>query len=209
VVFLSVSSVFIAFGIAGALSAPIAFKWKPGPVVHVLGSVAAMTLYYLLVHLLPFRGPVTELPIVLAAGLAWSGPVAAIHLLNQQQRTRLSKGEAPKAITWTPARMGLLIVFGLIMPLMAGVMMTLTSRMNHALWLGWQFDGTVTAKTRNKSNHNLPVISVDGVTYEAVDEHFWDLAQVGQKAVKKPGSSFATLDGQRVRMLQRDMGWDE
>jgi hypothetical protein len=208
-VFLSVASVFIAFGLAGVLSVPIAFRWKPNRVVHVVGSLAALTLYYLLVHLLPFRGLITEGPLVLAAGLAWTGPVAAIHLLNQQQRERLAKGEAAKAITWTPARMGLLVAFGLIMPMMAGVMMTLTSRINHALWLDWQFDGTVTAKTRNKGNHNLPVVSIDGVSYEAVDEGFWDSAAVGQKAVKKAGSSFATLDGQRVRMLQRDLGWDE
>ena len=82
---LSVGCVFFAFSLAGALAAPIALRWKPRRAMHAGASIAAMALYYVLVFVLPFWGALTEILVVLAAAVAWSGPMAAIVLFNQNR----------------------------------------------------------------------------------------------------------------------------
>ncbi|HEY3448542.1 MAG TPA: hypothetical protein VGK67_19455 [Myxococcales bacterium] len=207
----SILFVFLVFGVGGSLGMALAQRTSVPTWALATIAVAGVAGYYVAAMGLPFSGPLSELAVVLLAALAMIGPAAWFFrngkTLTEKQRAAKEEKRA------LPQRDLLLIAPVMVLALFAfaTVLGTLTSRINYALWLRWSCDGTVVERTRDKGNHNLPLVMAkcgDQLErFEVVSDGFWDAAQPGQRLVKIAGSPYATLEGAKVRMVPLQVRW--
>lgn len=216
---ISIACMFAAFAFSNAGAMVHKRLNTPTWLIAVL-TPAFLGIYVLAILAMPFRGVLTELPLVLLATVAASGPVALMHRANEkilaEREAKKAGGHAVefrggvKAVRST-FNLGAVLVLGLLMPTMAITMFTLVSRINYASWLNWSCDGQVLQVTRNRGNHNAPMILVetDGSTesFTQVDGGLWSQAKAGQRLKKVAGSPMAELDGQPVRMVPLQVNW--
>ena len=85
-----------------------------------------------------------------------------------------------------------------------------TPPVNGYVRIGWQCDGKI-ADVARSSNHGAATIVVDSagksITLEGVDEEFWKKARRGDHITKSSGSRYAVIDGQKMLIVRRGMGW--
>jgi len=198
-IILSVLGTFAAFGIGGCvMAALIQQKRFPTWLAIALSPVACAGVYLLMLGM-PFVGWAGEALVVFVTGLSVGFPLLAFFRV----------GNAMKATKTVPKVAA--VAMGVFLPLFPLTLFTLLSRLNEAAWLEWKCDGRIVEVTRAKSNHQAPTIVVeDGsgtVRFEQVDDNFWSVAKPGQRLTKTPGTPTAVLDGVRVRMVPRQVGW--
>jgi len=204
----SVFAVFFAFAIGG--SAGLILGQRTVPTWALVVVAAAMApLYFCAVMGMPFAGLPGELPIILLASVTLAGPGAVFFRIGRGAKAKA----AASATAGLPRRsnIAMAVAMGLALPVYPLVLGTLLSRCNYAQWIRWRCDGTIVERSRHKGNHNNPVIEAQcgeaRESFEMVDEAFWGSARPGQRLAKVAGSPWATLDGQRLRMVPLQISW--
>ncbi len=199
--FLSVASIFFAFAFGG-LGGHLHASHRPPLLINLSLGTISLGGYFLLIFGFPFIHVILEIPMVLAATFAAAWPMQIIPLLNEKYPPKNLKGKIPVV--------GILGMLTLLICI-AGIMSTLLSRMNYALWLRWECDGLIIERTNNKSNHNAPVLVVKtdrgNEWFENVDQGLWNACTPGSRLSKVAGSPMALLDGKRVRMVPLQINW--
>ncbi|MCE9583129.1 MAG: hypothetical protein K8T20_11615 [Planctomycetes bacterium] len=182
-------------------------------------TVGLLTGYWVALLAMPFHGFVTELPLVLLLGAAVSGPMylflrssfAARRAADAAHTAEMKAGISPAAEPRKTISPFAVVALGVFLPAMALSLFSIISRVNYACWLGWKCDGVIVEVTRDKPNHAAPMVIVntagDTERFVQVDDDFWASAKPGQRLKKDAGSPMAWLDGRKVRMVPRQVGW--
>ncbi|MBI2921476.1 MAG: hypothetical protein HYY18_10380 [Planctomycetes bacterium] len=212
----SVGCLFFAFAFTTVVAGLHQKLRTPSWLVFALTPVL-VALYLVAMMAMPFAGFLTELPLVLLATVAASGPVTLMIRANESLKAKREAGghvaEFRGDVMKQVKSVGKGMMFGalLFLPVMAMTLFSLVSRINYACWLGWKCDGRIVSVTRDGSNHQAPMILVEtgGRTdsFSQVDDGFWKQAKAGMHLTKKPGSPMATLDGRPVRMVPLQLKW--
>lgn len=214
----SMGCFFFAFAAAGGLS-QLHLKLRTPTWLIVAMTPVLVGLYWVTMKAMPFHGPLTEIPIVLLAAVAGSGPIAIMHRANEElkaKREEAAKGHAAEfkggaKTSRSEVTLTGMLFMALFLPTMAITQFSLVSRINYASWLRWSCDGTVVAVTRDKGNHNTPMVLVESdgrtETFSTVDGAFWAQAKPGMHLTKSAGSPMAWLDGKLVRMSPKQVEW--
>jgi hypothetical protein len=193
--FLMGLSVFGPFALSAVLAFFLRPAWKQGWRLLLALSLVYAGFFFLALGL-PFFGIVAELLTIAAASAALVLPMT-VFLRTSRHGRNMTIREGLLAFLW--------------LPLTAAVLTTLISRVNYARGLSWACDGPIVEVTRAAGNHNLPTLVVqNGVKrarFENVDESLWSQAKPGLRLAKAAGSPSALLDGQRLRMVPRQMRW--
>ena len=184
--FLLIFPAAAAGGFAGSLLSKTRI---PTWLAFALG-VAAIFVHMALVRMLPFSGSAPEALIVLSAAITAVWPSLVVFRIQEpgNEDLRFASG-----------------FFWLFTMLISA--MSLCERFNYAEGLAWRCDGCI-AECRHSSNHNAPVVVVGGDSFENVDAALWAKAVPGRRLVKVSGSAWATIDGERVRMVRKSL-WDD
>lgn len=199
----------VGFAVHQRLRTPTWLVVALTPVFVALYGVAMMAM--------PFAGIATEIPLVLLATVAASGPVTILFRMNEAlMAARKAPGHAAEFRGGTETKKadigkGALIGFGMFLPVMAITLFSLVSRINYACWLNWKCDGRIVSVTRDGGNHQAPMVLVEtgGRTdsFSQVDDAFWAQAKPGMTLTKGTGSPMAWLDGRQVRMVPKQLKW--
>jgi hypothetical protein len=197
--------IFVPFLAAGAAAEWVHKRLRargiaPAVVAAAL-AVASVGGYVVLLLATPFLGIATEAPLFVATALALVPPILVFMIRGPMRDKRNS--ETPDA--------GTIVAMFFTLALVAGVMVSWTSRVNFAVRLGWECDGPVVKKYPS-SNHNAPTLEVrraDGGVekLEYCDRGLWERAKVGDRLTKRRGSAAGLLNGQVVRVVERGMPW--
>jgi hypothetical protein len=189
---LNVAGFFVAFAIGAALA--VIPQVRAIAARHPLATSLVMVVTFtLVIQYLPFHGYLTELPIIVLAALALAPAMSFV--LSQKTPVQPGRRNIREVVTFAISFAGLGFVF-----LGSG------GRFFHADQLMWECDGNVQQVYRKKGNHNLPAIdvSVHGEVQTFINpaDEVFAAAKPGMHLIKKSGTAFATLDGQRVRMVR-------
>ncbi len=212
---ISIGALFFAFAFTTVVAQIHQKLRTPSWLVGVLTPVFVAA-FVVAAKAMPFVGIVSEIPLVVLATIAGSGPVTLLLRANIQLEAEKKAREAKNVEFRSPGTPGLQNLNGhgiaamvLFLPTMAATMGTLLTRLNYAWWLQWECDGRIVQVTRDAGNHAAPMLFVetDGKTdrFSQVDDRLWAQAKPGMTLKKAAGSPMAWLDGRKVRMVPEQM----
>lgn len=218
---ISIFCMFFAFAFSTAVAGVHQKLRTPSWLVGALTPVFVAA-FWCAAMAMPFGSVVAEVPLVLLASVAASGPVALMlrgNLEMQAAKEKRAEGHAVEFRTDAPVvktgRQALsktgIAAMVLFLPVMAITMSTLISRLNYASWLRWECDGRILQVTKDTGNHGAPMLFVEteGKTdrFSQVDTDAWSQAKPGMRLTKAAGSPMAWLDGRKVRMVPLQVKW--
>lgn len=212
---ISIGAMFFAFAFTAVVAQMHQKLRTPSWLVGVLTPVFVVA-FVIAAKAMPFVGIVTEIPLVILATLAGSGPITFMMRANLELQAAKEAKEARKVEFKKEGTPGLRNLNGhgiaamvLFLPVMAATMGTLVTRLNYASWLRWECDGRILEVTRDAGNHQAPMLFVetDGKTdrFSQVEPDLWSQAKPGMRLKKAAGSPMAWLDGRKVRMVPEQM----
>ena len=186
----------VAIGVGAITSILISFRRGEWAKRFLIAASLIYVSYYVVLLGLPFWNVASEALVVLVAGAALVLPMTIFMRRTAGQKVQHLRQVLP-----------FVLGFFLFVP----VLFTLVSRVTYARRVHWACDGQIVERTRTARNHNAPTLVVQNgdrqVRFEMVDEAFWQVAQPQQRLVKAFGSTTAMLDGQRLRIVPRDLPW--